>query len=84
MKKFFCMSLMAIGLMALAAGFTSCDPNKAQCWKLSVSYPEGPSVEYYFYGTGIEADAQLEVYHQAGANRVSRSQTFLSKENCHK
>jgi hypothetical protein len=62
---------------------TSCNANKEQCWKLTVGYPEGKTTEYYFYGTGDQADAQLEIYHKAGANKVSRSQTFKSKEDCH-
>lgn len=71
-------------MLALSAALVSCDPNKAQCWKLTVTYPEGNSIESYFYGTGVEADAALEVYYKAGATKVHREQTFLSKENCKK
>lgn len=71
-------------MLALSATFVSCDPNKTQCWRLEVTSEEGLTVEYYFWGTGVEADAQLEVYHRAGAKRVYREQTFLSQENCHK
>ena len=83
MKKIFFVAA-ACCLMALGAVMVSCDPNKAQCWKLTVGYPNGQTAEYYFYGTGVEADAQLELYHQAGANSVKREQTFLSEGNCHK
>ena len=70
-------------LLALAATFSSCDPNKAQCWKLTVKYQDNKTIEYYFYGTGVEADAQLDVYQKTGATTVRREQTFLSKDNCH-
>jgi hypothetical protein len=83
MKKFF-MSLAAVAVMALAAGFVSCDPNKTQCWLLIATFPQGGTQEMYFYGSGVEADAQLEILHQAGATKIERKQTFLSKENCHK
>ena len=82
MKKFM-MSVAAVCVLALAAGFVSCDPNKAQCWKLIATYPEGNTEEQYFYGTGVEADAQLEIFVRAGANKVRREQTFLSVGNCH-
>lgn len=81
MKKFFFMAA-ACCMLAMSAALVSCDPNKAQCWKLYVGFDNGKSAEYYFYGTGVEADAQLELYHQAGANTIRREQTFLSKENC--
>ena len=77
------MSVAAVCVLALAAGFVSCDPNKAQCWKLTATFPQGGTQEMYFYGTGVEADAQLEILHQAGANKVQREQTFLSQENCY-
>ena len=71
-------------MLAMSASLASCDPNKAQCWKLQVGYPSGQTEEFYFYGTAVEADAQLEIYHQAGATKIHREQTFLSKDNCHK
>lgn len=80
MKKIFILGAFALATLAL----TSCDPNKEQCWKLTIGYPTGQTEVHYFYGTGIEADAQLEVYHRAGANSVDRKQAFLSKDNCHK
>lgn len=83
MKKVF-FAAAACCMLAMSAALVSCDPNKAQCWKLQVTSQDDVTVEYYFYGTGVEADAQLEIYHQAGAKRVSREQTFLSRENCHK
>jgi len=82
MKKII-MTVAAVCVLALAAGFVSCDPNKAQCWKLVATFPSGQQQIMYFYGTGVEADAQLELMHQAGANKIHREQTFLSKENCH-
>ena len=83
MKKIF-MSLAAVAVMALAASFVSCDPNKAQCWLLTVSFQEGQTQQEYFYGTAVEADVRLEFFHQAGAISVRREQTFLSEQNCHK
>ena len=71
MKKFFILGAMALTMLAV----TSCDPNKAQCWKLQITDEDNKVTEYLFYGTGDEADAQLEIYHRAGA-------TFLSKEDC--
>ena len=82
MKKIF-MSVAAVCVFALAAGFVSCDPHKAQCWKLVATFPSGQQQVEYFYGTDTEADARLEILHQAGANQIHREQTFLSKENCH-
>ncbi len=78
MKKFFILGAMALTMFAV----TSCDPNKAQCWKLQVTYEDNKVTEYLFYGTGDEADAQLEIYHRAGAKKIHREQTFLSKEDC--
>ncbi len=79
------MSLAAVCMLAVSASFVSCDPNKAQCWKLTVTYQNDQTEEFYFYGTGVEADAQLEMYQQTGGvKRTHREQTFMSKENCHK
>ena len=84
MKKVF-FGAVACCMLALSAAFVSCDPNKAQCWLLSVTMQDDTKVEYYFYGTGVEADAQLEVYARTGGvKRTHREQSFLSKENCHK
>jgi hypothetical protein len=82
MKKFFFVAA-ACCLMTLCAVMVSCDPNKAQCWKMYVGYPSGQTEVFYFYGTGVEADAQLELYVKAGANSTRREQTFLSESNCH-
>ncbi len=82
MKKVFFVAA-ACCLLAVSAAFVSCDPNKAQCWKMSVTYQGGQTAEYYFYGTGVEADAQLELYVKAGAIQTRREQTFLSRDNCH-
>lgn len=74
-------------LAITAATFTSCDPNKAQCWKLQVTFEGGATQEEYFYGTGVEADAHLEeirVAAQGKVTRLHREQTFQSQENCHK
>ena len=84
MKKFF-MSLAAVAVMALAAGFVSCDPNKAQCWKLVVTFQNGATQIEYFYGTGVEADVRLESFVKTGGVKSThREQAFLSQENCHK
>ena len=83
MKKILLMSA-ACCMLAMSATLVSCDSNKAQCWKLQITDQNNVTVEHFFYGTGVEADAQLEIYHQAGAKSVRREQTFLSQENCHK
>lgn len=83
MKKFFLVAAMGC-MLAMSASLASCDPNKAQCWKLQATFEGGAVQEEYFYGTGIEADARLEQMHQAGAVKIHREQTFLSKDNCHK
>lgn len=84
MKKLF-FAAAACCMLALSATFVSCDPNKAQCWLITVTLQDSTTEEHYFYGTGIEADAQMELYHQAlDAKSVRREQTFLSKDNCHK
>ena len=51
---------------------------------MSVTYESGQTEVFYFYGTDVEADAQLEIYHQAGAVKIGREQAFLSEKNCHK
>lgn len=83
MKKVF-FAAAACCMLAMSAALVSCDPNKAQCWKLQATFEGGAVQEEYFYGTGVEADARLEQLHQMGANKIHREQTFLSKENCHK
>lgn len=79
MKKIFFVSLFALATLA----FTSCDPNKEQCWKMTVTTDEG-SVTYYYYGNGVDSDAQLDLYAQMpGVKSARKEQTFLSKDNCH-
>ncbi len=82
MKKVF-MTAAALCMLAISASFVSCDPNKAQCWKMKVTLQDGTSREYFFYGTGAEADAQMDVYQKTGGvKQVSHEQTFMSKEDC--
>lgn len=83
MKKMF-FAVAACCVLALSATFVSCDPNKAQCWKMTIVMQNDVTEEFYFYGTGVESDAQLELYYQAGAKSVKKEQTFLSRDNCHK
>ena len=85
MKKVF-MSLAAVAVMALTAGFTSCDPNKEQCWKITLTSPDGGQVvEYYYYGSGVDSDAQLELLASSHPGyKATKTQTFLSKDNCKK
>lgn len=81
MKKML-MSFAVITMMVVAAGLVSCNPNKTQCWLLKATFPSGKTTEMYFYGSGDEADAQLELMHQAGANTVHRESTSKSKSDC--
>lgn len=78
--------LMIIGAFAIAALLTSCDTNKAQCWKITVTYTEGNKTEYLFWGTGDESDAQLDTFKEAIAlgavKSVSKEQTFLPQSDC--
>ena len=79
MKKLFI--ACAVALTALV--FTSCDPNKEQCWKITV-VTEAGTATYYYYGNGVDSDAQLDIYRQMpGVKSTSKAQTFLSKDNCH-
>lgn len=82
MKKIF-MSVAVICMMAVAAGMVSCNPNKTQCWLLRGTWPNGSTQEMYFYGSGDEADAQLEIMHQNGANKIHREAAGKSKSDCH-
>jgi len=82
MKKFI-FAAAACCMLAVGASLVSCDANKPQCWKLTAVYDD-VTIEAFFYGSGVEADAQLEVHHRAGAKSIRREQTFLSQENCHK
>ena len=66
--------------------FTSCNPDKAQCWKLQITDEDNKVTEYLFYGTGDEADAQLEICHRADAKKIRPQQGCMSaskKEVCH-
>jgi len=84
MKKAFCIAA-ACCLMAVSAAFISCDPNKTQCWKITVEFQTGQTEEYYFWGDGMESDAQLDQYGKLpGIKRVSKVQTFMSQSDCHK
>lgn len=78
--------LIACVVAMTALAFTSCDPNKAQCWKITLEYKDGgkQTEEFYFWGTGVESDAMIEQYASATGARVTKQQTFLSKENCRK
>lgn len=81
MKKML-ISFAVITMMVVAAGLVSCNPNKTQCWLLKATFPSGKTQEMYFYGSGDEADAQLELMHQAGANQIHRESTSKSKSDC--
>ena len=35
--------------------FTSCNPDKAQCWNLQITDEDNKVTEYLFYGTGDSA-----------------------------
>jgi hypothetical protein len=79
MKKIF--FACAIALTAIA--FASCDTQKEQCWKMTVVSSLG-TVTYYYYGSGPDSDAQLDIYKNTpGVTSVRKEQTFLSKDNCH-
>jgi len=78
------MSVAVVCVMALAAGFVSCDPNKTQCWKITVEFQNGQSEVYYFWGDGLQSDAQLNEYGKLpGIKRTSKTQAFLSQSDCH-
>ena len=80
MKKFFILGVFALATLA----FTSCDPNKEQCWKMTIVSDAG-TVIYYYYGNGVDSDAQLELLASSHPGfKATKVQTFLSKENCHK
>lgn len=83
MKKIV-MSLAAVCMLAVSASFVSCDPNKEQCWKITLTSPDGGQVlEYYYYGNGVDSDAQLELLASSHPGfKATKVQTFLSRENC--
>lgn len=82
MKKFFILGVFALATLA----FTSCDPNKTQCWKITLTSDTGGQVlEYFYYGDGVDSDAQLELLASSHPGyKATKEQTFLSKDNCHK
>lgn len=82
MKKILILGAFALATLAL----TSCDPNKEQCWKITLtSDTGGPVIEYYYYGNGVDSDAQLEILASSHPGyKATKEQTFLSKDNCHK
>ena len=49
---------------------------------IQATYPSGQVETWYFYGSGDEADAQLELRHQAGANKLHREASGKSKSDC--
>ena len=80
MKKIFILGAFALATLA----FTSCDPNKEQCWKIIVTFDTGATSEYFYYGSGVDSDAQFAIYEKMqGVRSVRKEQTFLSKDNCH-
>ena len=81
MKKVFSVA-SACCLMAVSAALMSCNPDGTKCWKMQATYPSGQTEEWYFYGSGDEADAQLELKHQAGANKIHREASGKSKSDC--
>ena len=70
--------------IAMCAIFTSCDNKKAQCWEMSVTYDGGKTTTYYFWGTGDESDAQVDMYAKIpGVTRASKTQAlFVSQSDC--
>ncbi|MBR3648173.1 MAG: hypothetical protein IKN59_07295 [Paludibacteraceae bacterium] len=72
--------------IVLCAILTSCDTKKAQCWEMSVTYDGGKTTTYYFWGTGDESDAQINVYAKIpGVTRASKTQAlFVSESDCEK
>lgn len=79
MKKFF----IGAALVIAAATFSSCNPDAIQCWKITVSFQTGTTQVYYFWGDGMQSDAQLETYQRLpGIKSVSKEQTFLSESDC--
>ena len=77
-------SLMAVCMVAVAAGLSSCDPNKEQCWKITLtSRTTGQATEYYYYGNGVDSDAEIERLAQMNPGcSATKTQAFLSRENC--
>jgi len=42
-------------------------------------------MEYYYYGSGVDSDAQLELLASSHPGyKATKTQTFLSKDNCKK
>ena len=84
MKKINKIVLCTLSLCAVL--FASCDPNKEQCWKITLTSPDGGQVvEYYYYGNGVDSDAQLDLLASSMPGfKATKTQTFLSKDNCKK
>ena len=81
MKKLIIACVVAMTALA----FTSCDPNKTQCWKITLQYESGQTEEFYYWGSGVDSDAVIEQYAQTiPGTKATKQQTFLSKDNCHK
>lgn len=84
MKKII-MSLAAVVVLTLAASFVSCDPNKEQCWKITLTEQTTGQVRLvaYYYGNGVDSDAYITQLAQSNPGcSATKQQTFLSKENC--
>jgi hypothetical protein len=46
-------------------------------------FQSGQSQEYYFWGSGIESDAQMKIYEQMpDIKTIRKEQTFLSEQDC--
>ena len=79
MKKYF----ILVALFVATVAFTSCDPNKTQCWKITVELQNGQKSEYLFWGDGMQSDAQMDMYQQVpDIKSVRKEQTFLSEQDC--
>jgi len=79
------MSIFVVPLHFAIAGLatTSCNTDKTQCWKIYVEFQSGQSQEYYFWGSGIESDAQMKIYEQMpDIKTIRKEQTFRSESDC--
>jgi len=70
--------------MAVSAMMVSCgDPNGTQCWEMTAKYKTGQTSVWYFYGSGDEADTQLQMMvGNNGVESATRKSAGKSKSDC--
>ncbi len=79
MKKLF----IVIAVLC-ACALTSCtDPNKEQCWEITITYANNATATYLFWADGDTSDAYLKkLALSPDVKTASKMSTFVSEGDC--